>query len=117
MHLPFFFEGSGVDWREFSVMVPEHRVRVGGTQGTQLKNILLAISPEKIRAKQQALRRVRDKMIFLPPQQSKLTGDGQLDRPEVTPRGDAFEMVLMALREKVRAAKWIRSKVGLGFWT
>jgi hypothetical protein len=123
MHLPFFFEGSGVDWRDFSVMVPESRVRAGGAGGMQLKKILLAMSPEAILAKQRALRRVRDKMIFLPPQQSAnsaLGGDGGEEAAAmvaaVPPRGDAFEMVLLALREKARAAKWVSSKVGSGFW-
>ena len=62
-------------------------------------------------------------MIFLPPQQSAnsaLGGDGGEEAAAmvaaVPPRGDAFEMVLLALREKARAAKWVSSKVGSGFW-
>ena len=122
MHLPFSFEGSGLDWREFSVMIPESRVRAGGASGTQLKNILLAMSPGAILAKQRALRSVRDKMIFLPPQngggEAVLAGSTGQRRSAtaVPPRGDAFEMVLLALREKARAAKWVRSNVGSGFW-
>ena len=121
IHLPFSFKGSGVDWRDFSIMVPESRVRKG-----QLKSILLSLSSEAILAKQQALRRVRNKMVFLPPQQQNVravasgsTGGTKLAVVEVPvhPRGDAFEMVLLALREKVRAAKWVRSTLASGFWT
>ena len=86
MHLPFFFEGS--EWiGVISVMVPESRVRAGGSSGTQLKDILLAIPPDAIHAKQQALRRVRDKMVFLPPQQSRMNEESLIDRRSFSPPG------------------------------
>ena len=53
----------------------------------------------------------------MPPQQSRMNEESLIDRRSVSPRGDAFEMVLLALREKARAAKWVRSTVGSGFWT
>ena len=118
MHLPFSFKGSGIDWREFSVMIPESRVREGGDSGTQLKRILLSITPEAILAKQRALRRVRNQMIFLPPASNFDSKIGVKHHENGVPlRGDAFEMVILALREKVRAADWIGSRIGSRFWS
>ena len=93
-----------MDWRDFSLWCLKVEC-AGGSSGTQLKDILLAIPPDAIHAKQQALRRVRDKMV-LPPQQSRMNGKVLLIGVRFfAQRGDAFEMVLLALREKARARK------------
>ncbi len=138
MHLPFAFKGSGIDWRDFSLMVPEERVRNG-----QLKDILTSLSPEAVLSKQRALRRVRQKFVFLKSVKEAFGdddtgktadvagaagavgaaaqlrgGDGGVgDRRGEVPQGDAFEMVCLALREKARAMDYLEAKVGPGFWT
>ena len=57
-------------------------------------------------------------MIFLPPASKIDTKEGVLYHEHGVPlRGDAFEMVVLALREKARAADWIKSKLSSRFWS
>ena len=64
MHLPFGYQESGIDWRRFSIMIPETKIK---NKGNSLKKILFGISDQVIRSKQAELRRVRKTMLYSKP--------------------------------------------------
>ena len=121
MHLPFSYQESGVDWRTFSIMIPEEKVK---HQGNALKTLLWGVSEQEIYAKQVELRKVRKKMLYSKPLPwmttkglKRLKGNGKRSGDENEPlNGDAFEMILRALKEKVRAMKRVSAHHGPGYW-
>jgi hypothetical protein len=130
MHLPFSFSGSGVDWRRFSVMIPESVVK---GDVSVLKNMLLGLTDDDVLRKQQELRHVRKKMLYSKPLRSvlgqkqkqvqELTKDQKNQNDQKKPleqkealANDAFEMIILALREKARAMRYVSAKHGPGFW-
>ena len=117
MHLPFSFTGSGIDWRKFSVMIPENLIKEGGQL---LKTMLWSITEEEIVQKQQMLAAIRRTMLYAKPLvmgsggRNSARDEKENIREEL--QGDAFEMILRALREKARAMRYISSRHGPGHW-
>lgn len=68
-----------IDYRQFTVKILESQV-------TQMKDILLSIPKDKIRMKQEALKRVWKHFVYNHP----------------TKEGDAFDLLLNQLRKKIR---------------
>jgi hypothetical protein len=89
-----------------------------------LKTLLWGVSEQEIYAKQVELRKVRKKMLYSKPLPwmttkglKRLKGNGKRSGDENEPlNGDAFEMILRALKEKVRAMKRVSAHHGPGYW-
>ncbi len=127
MHLPFSYTGSGIDWRTFSIMIPEKVVQ---SNTNVLKDLLLSLTEEDILLKQIELRRIRKTMLYIKPL-NKIGGDqkdrvgdvdgvggvGDVEGGVVEDlQGDAFENIVLALREKAKAMRFVSAKHGPGFW-
>ena len=115
-------------------MIPEKLVK---ENGDLLKEILWSLTKEDIVQKQRSLAAVRRTMLYSKPlvmggggggggnhvKSKKRREDGDKEsgsREEENVKeelvGDAFEMILRALREKARAMKYVSSRHGPGHW-
>jgi hypothetical protein len=96
IRLPFDWE---LDWRDFSVKIPEWRIKKG-----ELKQILGSIPSERIAMKQQALAQVRKSVAYVP------DGIGDPRAP------DAFGYLARELRAKAHSPQLIQHPSDADFW-
>ena len=114
-------------------MIPEKLVK---ENGDLLKKMLWSLTKEDILQKQRSLAVVRKTMLYPKPlmmggggggggnsvksKKRKEEGDKESREEEENVReelvGDAFEMILRALREKAKAMRYVSSRHGPGHW-
>ena len=95
IRLPFDWE---MDWRDFSVKIPEWRIKQG-----ELRQILASIPEDRIKMKQKALAKVRASVAYI--------GNG-----EPTSR-TAFGYLMRELRAKSHTPHLISHPSDNDFWT